>query len=175
MIRYPLIVAIAAFVALALVNGVASDPIIVPTPTGPGSMTIYAVHSLDTATLDIQHVIADGSGATVYSFWDTLTPGQTKEYHLRDMPQVPYYFQGSLAVGADAYTSATPFELLFVGYDYLPTPTPTKTATATPTSTPTPTSTATPTVTKTPTSTPTSTPQPRFELYLSPIFKEGTP
>src|SRR5579875_2061057 len=104
-----------------------------PTP-GPGAMSIYAVTNPNTTTLNLQHVISDASGFA-YTFTSQIPAGATVEYHVRDIPQVPSPFQGSVTLYGDQ-----PFTAQIVGYDY---PGPTITATATRISTPTVTATPT--------------------------------
>ncbi|MBX6771944.1 MAG: hypothetical protein IRY83_09480, partial [Chloroflexi bacterium] len=115
-----------------------------PTP-GPGAMTIYAVTNQSTVTLNLQHIFSDSSGF-YYSFTSQIPPSSTVEYHVKDMPQVPSPFQGSLTLRGDQNFTAQ-----IVGYDY-PSVTPTATASTVATVTPTATTVAstTPTRTSTP-------------------------
>jgi hypothetical protein len=137
----------------------------IPTPTGPGAATIYQVVNLDDGPITVTHEIRSSTGTLTYYFTDTLSVGQSVQYHVYTMDQVPTPFEGNLTLTVDTYNLNPPFSADVVGYDYAPSVTPT--ATNTPT--------ATPTVTKTPT--PTSTPSPTptkvpFVINL-PIVKDG--
>jgi hypothetical protein len=142
-----------------------------PTP-GPGAMTIYAVTNQSTVTLNLQHIFSDSSGF-YYSFTSQIPPSSTVEYHVKDMPQVPSPFQGSLTLRGDQSFTAQ-----IVGYDY-PSVTPTATAstaaTVIPTVTPTATTGASTTPTRTSTPLPTATPtrSPTPAAISTPLFTSG--
>ena len=77
--------------------------------TGP--MTVYMVINPNDAPLNVQHVIA-GPGSFSFSFWTTIPPHASATYHLRDIPQIPSPFQGTLRVYGNR-----PFSAQLVGYD----------------------------------------------------------
>lgn len=163
-------VVLAPFVILLGIGSPAEDVraiyLAAPTP-GPGAMTIYAVTNSNTTTLNLQHTVTDGSGFQ-YTFASQIPPQTTVQYHVRDIPQIPSPFQGSVSLRGDV-----PFTAQIVGYDYPATGTPTVTAipTKTPTKTPTPGTTPSVGVTGTPTPTPsvvTDPPSPTPSAVASP-------
>jgi hypothetical protein len=120
-----------------------------------GSMTVYAVTNPNIAALDLKHTFTDGFGFE-YIMWTLLPAGTMREFHLRDLPQIPSPFQGYVNLEAPET-----FIAKVTGYDQL-VDTPTPEFTVTPVSTPTPT--MTPTVT--PTMTPAVTPTPSLLPYM---------
>lgn len=136
-----------------------------PTP-GPGGMTIYQVDNPNGASINVQHLFSNSSATPVYSFYATVVPSVSAQYHVRDIAGVPSPFAGSVQLSA-----SQPFTAEVVSFDYPNTATPTPTATASPTppatATATVTRTATPTATPTPTRTATPTP---FQVIL-PVYK----
>lgn len=82
-----------------------------PTP-GPGAMTVYSITNPNSATLNVQQVISDSNGFS-YTLWSDIPAGSTITYHLRDIPQIPSPFQGTLTLYA-----SQPFTAQIVGYDY---------------------------------------------------------
>ncbi len=90
--------------ALALTAGA-------PTP-GPGAMTVYSIANPNSVTLNVQQVVSDSNGFN-YTFWSQIPAGSTVTYHLRDIPQIPSPFQGTLTLYA-----SQPFTAQIVGYDY---------------------------------------------------------
>lgn len=93
------------------VGGSVSTPPVVETP-GPGAMTVYAVTNPNTVALTVRHILVGREG-TVYVFSQQIPAMETFIYHLRDMPQVPSPFQGSLTL-----ESNLPFRAWIVGFDY---------------------------------------------------------
>jgi hypothetical protein len=133
----------------------------VPTPTGPGASTVYAVTNPNTTALLVTHTHTSDAGIVVLTFADTVPAATTVQYRVLDMPAIPSPYSGSLLLEADQ-----PFTADVTGYTY---PTATVTVTMSPTGTPTLTHTPTSTPTNTPTPTPTATPEP-WRITL-PIIK----
>ncbi|HEX5414447.1 MAG TPA: hypothetical protein VFZ25_02200 [Chloroflexota bacterium] len=111
------------FIALVMVvvfatsaNG--APPAVVATSPAPASgsvaMTVYAITNPNQTPLNVQQVFADSSGFN-YTFSSTIPSGGTTTYHVRDIPQIPSPFQGTLTI----YASQT-FTAQIVGYDYPP-------------------------------------------------------
>ena len=66
----------------------------------PAGMSVYRVTNANSGVLSIQHDFTDGKGFT-YSFRSQVPPGAYEEYHLRDMPQIPSPFEGTVFLAAD--------------------------------------------------------------------------
>lgn len=82
-----------------------------PAPPPVRLMTVYAVTNPQAVDLTVEHVISDASGFT-HRFWSQVPAGGTVEYHLRDMPEVPSPFDGSVTLSAEL-----PFTAAIVGSD----------------------------------------------------------
>jgi len=82
-----------------------------PTP-GPGAMTVYSITNPNSVTLSVQQVVSDSNGFN-YTFWSQIPAGSAVTYHIRDIPQIPSPFQGTLMLYA-----SQPFTAQIVGYDY---------------------------------------------------------
>lgn len=96
-----------------------SPPALTPSVAGkvtpsarPGAMTVYAVTNNNPVDLDVEHVITSPSGFK-HSFWSRVPAGKTVRFHLKDIPEIPSPFEGSLTLNADKPISAE-----IVGYDY---------------------------------------------------------
>ena len=87
----------------------ASTQLVTTSPGGP--MTVYIVINPNDVPLNVQNVIA-GPGTFNYSFWQTIPPYGSAINHLRDIPQIPTPFQGTLRVYANR-----PFSAKIVGFD----------------------------------------------------------
>jgi hypothetical protein len=106
------LVLLATVVATGLANSPATVSAASQQPASSGAMTIYQLTNPNSVPLNVQNVIS-GPGAFTYSFW-TIVPAQSSlTIHLRDVPQVPARFQGTLNVYA-----SMPFYAAIVGYDY---------------------------------------------------------
>lgn len=75
-------------------------------------MTVYSVTNPGATPLRVEHVITNAAGFR-YSFWSQVPAGATSLYHLRDLPQVPSPFKGTVTL-----YSTGPFTARIVGYDY---------------------------------------------------------
>jgi len=78
-----------------------------------GAMTIYAVTNPNRVPIDVLQVISDGKGFS-FTFSQRIPPGATNQFHLRNMPQIPSPFKGTVKLSANL-----PFTARIVGYDYL--------------------------------------------------------
>jgi hypothetical protein len=110
-----------------------------PTP-GPNAQTVYQVDNPSGAPLVVSHLFTNAQATPVFSFNSTVPASSSAQFHLRDMPQIPYGTDGQVMLSADSLFTAA-----VVDYDYPPTSAPTPTANASPTRTVTPMATATPT------------------------------
>lgn len=82
-----------------------------PSP-GPGAMTVYAITNPGASAVTVENVLTNSSNFR-YVFWVNLPANSTVTCHLRDIPQVPNSFQGTLTLYA-----SSPFTAAIVGYDY---------------------------------------------------------
>ncbi len=75
-------------------------------------MTVYTVTNPNDFEIDVEHTITNTSGFS-YTFFSRIPAHATATYHLRDIPQVPSPFRGTVTL-----SSADPFDAKVVGYDY---------------------------------------------------------
>ena len=81
-------------------------------PPGPGAMTVYVITNPGASAVNVENVLTSSSNFR-YVFWVNVPASSTVTCHLRDIPQVPYSFQGTLTLYA-----SSPFSAALVGYDY---------------------------------------------------------
>ncbi len=108
------LLAVVTAAILFTVPGVRGAPLLAPTP-----MSIYSVANYSsTAPLLVSHsIVAEGATVATYSFADILAAGESRDYHLRDMAQVPSPFFGSVTLEA-----AIPFVAQLAGFDLVTPP-----------------------------------------------------
>ncbi len=120
-----IVLVVLALIAALLAGLAVTGPVIVRAPEAmsflastPISQTIYTVANTSTAPLLISHsIVANGAAAATHTFADILAAGESRDYHLRDMAQVPSPFLGSVTLLA-----AVPFVAQLAGYDLVTPP-----------------------------------------------------
>jgi hypothetical protein len=98
----------AAVTALIMSAGRAQEADLPADPVTPPVrlMTVYTVTNPQAVDLTVEHVISDASGFQ-HRFWSQVPAGGTVDYHLRDMPEVPSPFDGSVTLAAELPFTAT--------------------------------------------------------------------